>query len=378
MSEKRDDQPLTPEEVARRHPVAPAEPPPAAGAVRLSSFLVAGGPGGPPQVTCAVVPVEGAGAPTYRVDTVLKTHGLSVPVPHATVPGTRLGPELVRGRGVPKVVPAYRPPFLRQTYVPATRPVPPRRKLRAKGREVRPAYIANPDRRRVLTDTSYPWCTTGRVTTPSGSGAGVLVGPRHLLTASHVLDYVDDHTFAALQFAPLASGGSPPPFGVANAVQAYWYRQVKDFSDDNVAEDYAVVVLDQRMGDALGYMGCQLYTEDWNDQVRWWHVGYADDIGGGLVPVVQDQISFEDADAPGPIGFVVDIDNGAGLDLETESASIVPGASGGPFFDWWPDGYPYVVGVTSGFGTLEFDPDNWAGGGAPLLQAVHQALNDYP
>jgi len=47
--------------------------------------------------------------------------------------------------------------------------------------------IFAPENRQVLWDTSYPWGTNGRVTTGNGWGSGVLVGPRHLLTCSHVI-----------------------------------------------------------------------------------------------------------------------------------------------------------------------------------------------
>jgi V8-like Glu-specific endopeptidase len=64
----------------------------------------------------------------------------------------------------------------------------PHRKLQAAGRPVDPLFVYPPDGRHVFKDTSYPWRACGRVTTNGGQGSGTLVGPRHLLTASHVID----------------------------------------------------------------------------------------------------------------------------------------------------------------------------------------------
>jgi hypothetical protein len=47
--------------------------------------------------------------------------------------------------------------------------------------------IFPPENRRVFSDTSFPWSTVGRVSTSGGWGTGTLVGPRHLLCASHMM-----------------------------------------------------------------------------------------------------------------------------------------------------------------------------------------------
>jgi V8-like Glu-specific endopeptidase len=80
--------------------------------------------------------------------------------------------------------------------LPATRDItvvpdlvyPPRR-FRAKGETVKPLFIYPPDGRKVFKDTTYPWRACGRVTTNTDQGAGALVGPRHLLTASHLIGW---------------------------------------------------------------------------------------------------------------------------------------------------------------------------------------------
>ena len=53
-----------------------------------------------------------------------------------------------------------------------------------------PTTIFAPDGRRAYYDTTYPWRCLVRIVTPRGwSGSGVLIGPRHVLTASHSVDW---------------------------------------------------------------------------------------------------------------------------------------------------------------------------------------------
>jgi hypothetical protein len=54
--------------------------------------------------------------------------------------------------------------------------------------------IFPPDQRFVFSDTSFPWCTTGKVDTGGGWGSGVLIGPRHLLCASHMMTWNPNNT----------------------------------------------------------------------------------------------------------------------------------------------------------------------------------------
>src|SRR3546814_4934602 len=53
------------------------------------------------------------------------------------------------------------------------------------------------ENRYTFSDTSFTWCTMGRVDTAGGWASGALVGPRHLLTCSHALVWgsrTDEHT----------------------------------------------------------------------------------------------------------------------------------------------------------------------------------------
>ena len=69
--------------------------------------------------------------------------------------------------------------------------------LRRRGYRIRfgelrydPTTVFNPDGRKPYYDTNYPWRCLVWIETPRGwSGSGVLIGPRHVLTASHCMDW---------------------------------------------------------------------------------------------------------------------------------------------------------------------------------------------
>jgi hypothetical protein len=61
--------------------------------------------------------------------------------------------------------------------------------------------------------------------------------------------------------------------------------------------------------------------------------------------------------------------------MDTESASLDHGNSGGPFYAFWAnEDFPRVVSIASAEGSLNFDDDNWAAGGPPLDRMIARAL----
>src|ERR1051325_8969980 len=113
-----------------------------------------------------------------------------------------------------------------------------------------PTNIFSPDDRFTFSDTAFPWSTCGRVDTAAGFGSGVMIGPRHLLTASHVVNWGAGNTAGWLKFTPLLFDASEP-FGHAFATTVYSWNKA-DASDginaDETAFDYVVWALDTRMG----------------------------------------------------------------------------------------------------------------------------------
>lgn len=225
--------------------------------------------------------------------------------------------------------------------------------------------IFAPDDRRVFSDTSFPWCTVGRVDTGGGGwGSGALVGPRHLLCASHMMVWNPDNTVNQVTFTPSYFDGNGP-FGNSGIVHWYAYRKVVGpfISNDDIAEDYVVLVLDQRLGDICGWMGTRGYDSAWNGLAVWDHIGYPSDLAGGARPTFQNDIP-------------IDSTSGSSSDEDLwHHGDVIPGQSGGPFFAWFgSEPWPRACGVQSG----QNASTNSAGGGSYISSLVIQALNDFP
>jgi V8-like Glu-specific endopeptidase len=250
-------------------------------------------------------------------------------------------------------------------------------RLRAQSRAVTPLFIFPPDNLRAFTDTTYPWRACGRVVTPAGQGSGAIVGLRHILTASHVIDWtVTNGSIGWLRFEPDFNNGNV--FQPSFAQITYSYEKISQVQGEyDIAEDYVVCVMDRRIGDELGWLGTRNYDDGWDGGNFWVHVGYPDDIGGAQEPVFEGGFSIANSWSP---GF---FETGSGLDMETFT-SLTHGDSGGPIFGFWSDG-PHVVGVVSAEGTLDpviTDPSsrtaNWVAGGNEMPDLVNQARSDHP
>ena len=112
------------------------------------------------------------------------------------------------------------------------------------------------------------------------------------------------------------------------------------------AFDFAVLRLQDRLGDDLGYFGAKPYDDGWNDGNYWTLVGYPGAIANGQEPSFQMGISFHDDDEDSN-------DHGDAMELETQDGDASPGDSGGPMFGVWDDG-PYIVAVLVGAETEYF------------------------
>jgi hypothetical protein len=60
------------------------------------------------------------------------------------------------------------------------------------------------------------------------------------------------------------------------------------------------------------------------------------------------------------------------------SHSVEHGESGGPFFAWWPNNDPRIVGVVAAGGSFGDDRDNALGGGPNLVDLVDWARANWP
>jgi len=221
------------------------------------------------------------------------------------------------------------------------------------------------DERRAFRDTSYPWSTVGLVQTNRGSGSGVMIGPRHLLTVSHVIDWSAPPGFAAdwVRFTPSYFDGGAP-FGEAYGAHIYWYVQEDGDGFISGAEgdyDYVVVVLDRRLGEATGWMGARGYDDAWDNLDVWSHMGYPADLNSGQRPTWQG-------------GFRVDGSDAAAQSI-LHQADVFPGQSGGPMFGFWAgDVGPRAIAVQS----WQTSSNNGASGSMDMRDLVVLARTEFP
>ncbi len=229
--------------------------------------------------------------------------------------------------------------------------------------------VFSPEDRYTFSDTAFPWCTAGRVETSAGGWAsGVMIGPRHLLTCSHAIQWISDpDPFVAgwIKFMPSYFDGSTP-FGTAWATHIYWQQQVSGPTIDGTEarNDYVVVVLDREMGAATGWMGSRTYSDSWDGGNYWSHIGYPGDISGGTRPTFENDFSLDGDDG-----------QPASHQAMYHQADVWPGQSGGPMFGWWEDEpWPRVVADQSWQNTST----NGASGGSRMVDLIIRARNEHP
>lgn len=229
--------------------------------------------------------------------------------------------------------------------------------------EVGAKTIFGTDDRRVFYSTAYPWRCNGRVESSLGSGSGVLVGPRHLLTASHMIDWRPGNSTGWLKFTPMYYNGSAP-YGTAWGVRTYFKVKVTPPTIDSneIKFDYVVVVLDRPAGNATGWLGTKSYSDSWDGGTYWTHVGYPGDLTGTQRPTWQGGIAL-DGDFWSPDSH----------ESMSHQADVWPGQSGGPFWGYW-NGQPFAVAVQSAHNPS----NNFASGGSDLVDLVIRARAELP
>ena len=95
------------------------------------------------------------------------------------------------------------------------------------------------------------------------------IGPRHVLTASHVVNWTggSEGGVAWLTFTPGYFDGSGPWGEIAATRVIYWEQAPGTLTDQQTAFDYVVLVMDQRIGDVVGYPGYRTYDDglEWRE-----------------------------------------------------------------------------------------------------------------
>lgn len=273
---------------------------------------------------------------------------------------------------VTELSPGIRQKFLNLSFMP-------REVERIKARELDkrddlPTNVFGTDTRYVFNDTSFPWCTVGRVQTPAGASTGCMIGRNLMLACSHGMQWNSDGSIGWVKFEPTYYNGPRPQFGTAWGTRVIWWNKAQGgLSDFETAFDYVVVVLDRNMGDLTGYPGYRNYSDGWNNGSYWQHIGYPGDLTGTQRPAFFGNgavTSTGNHSTSGQTGKVL----GHFMD-------ITGGHSGGPIWGWW-DGEPWprVVGVQSAEASspaMNTSGDNEGGGGPALSALISYARANY-
>lgn len=232
-----------------------------------------------------------------------------------------------------------------------------RPRIRHRGKEVDPAVVIGTDERRIYNNTAYPWGCVCRVVTSVGTGSGIIVGPRHVLTASHVVNWgVPGGVNGVVE---VHRAGPTVRFTTAIRRAFAYTRVTGSVGWTELDEDYAVLETASTIGNWFGWLGIKTYDSRWDGDPYWANVGYPVDVGGTMWPTRQfskwlDEHAF---------------DFGGGRAMDT-NADINPGNSGGPMFAWWDNG-PHAVAVVSAHDVE--DRENYCAGGSDLTRLVSVA-----
>jgi V8-like Glu-specific endopeptidase len=298
--------------------------------------------------------------------------GLIVGIPGRT--GERLASKKVASQVAPgNTTPAHRPPWVSQVFHPRPSILPHRPLLRTTdGRRVEPFYgVFGSEDRQVYYPSGYPWRCIGRIftwtdaSTPSWKfyGSGVLVGPRHVLCAGHMAPWGSNNWM--MKFVPsYYDGVSLDGPGVLSYVSDYWgYNDGQNVT----AWDMLLLRLYTPLGDQLGYFGSKTYNPAWDNQPYWELCGYPSVI-------TPERPSYQ-------LGIsVLDHDNsGDAMQLEHQG-DLTGGDSGGPFFSFWPDGFPYVVATNSGGEAISgsgAEDNNIGAGGKAIVDLIKWGLANW-
>jgi V8-like Glu-specific endopeptidase len=345
--------PMTSKQLTKKAPSVPTHYPSDAKLPSHVAHMSVDSREGVPTVSTRLTEVASTnGKSVWRVDLMLG--GAAVPPPRAEA--ARLSRPLRPSRqfSLKPSMPADGLLRVRPRLVPR-----PKRVAQPRKNATNPLRVFPPEGRSVYQDQTYPWCCVCRISS-GGLGSGVLVGPRHVLTASHVLDW--DNLTVSVDVNPF-DGTSQATSG---ATKVWYYTKVpRTGTTTTIAdEDFAVIVLSDRIGDRLGWMGIQVYDSGWDNQAWWRSIGYASDISSMSRPVYQRDFDLR----------LRDDDSDSFHTTITETGDFVPGQSGSPLFGFWDDG-PYVVAVCHGDQT---DGPNWSSNGSLIATLVSHARTEDP
>jgi hypothetical protein len=249
--------------------------------------------------------------------------------------------------------------------------------------EIEPAPIPDVTAREDVTNATlifesqmmtYPYRAIGKIqrrkpgsTSWSGAGSGVLVGPWHLLTASHVLN--GDPAGTQYRFAPAYYDSDQSGAGFSWST-ARIINRIGINLDHVSGYDYLICELDNPLGSDWGWWSTKGSTNDgFYTNVTWNTVGYPGNLQNGQWPYKN-----------GVFVTGVDDDDHNGKAIHGRS-DLAGGWSGGPLvgpgLGIWGD----VVGVASGANDGGDQPGQWEdvtfAGGPDMVRLVKWGLDNW-
>ena len=257
------------------------------------------------------------------------------------------------------------PPWVSASAKPKRAHFTPPQQVMHRGERLDPHIVWGADDRRIYNDQSYPWGCVCRITNAAGRvGSGAIIGPRQILTASHVVDWSTDRP----EKIEVHLTGNVAAATVFDTV-VYSFTQIQgDPSVTTLDEDYAVLVVNERLGDRFGWLGTKVYDSGWDDDNVWETMGYPTDIAGGTQPIFEMNKNLDEDE----------FDLGSGRAMTT-SADMMKGQSGSAMFNTWSDGIAYAVAVMSSYGQVYASGnENWCSGGSDLNRIVRIARDENP